>query len=229
MLFKSGLVTQVSGSIGGMTGSHNKGGYYFRARSIPTDPGTTYQTALRTFMAQLANLWGTTLTAPQRTAWEVYAANVTVPNPLGDQISLSGINHYIRSNMPRLQAGLPRVDDGPTTFDLGDFTQPSLTAGDATANEVDVTFDNTDAWANEDDAAMLLLSSREQGVTINFFKGPYRLAGSIDGDGVTPPTSPAAITSPFPLTAGNRLFAHYRVTRADGRLSQPFRTSGAIA
>ncbi|KKM06452.1 hypothetical protein LCGC14_1743870, partial [marine sediment metagenome] len=47
MLFKSGLITQGSGSIGGLTASHNRGGMYFRARTIPTNPATSFQTVVR--------------------------------------------------------------------------------------------------------------------------------------------------------------------------------------
>lgn len=229
MLFKSGLVTQISGSIGGMTGSHNRGGMYLRSRTIPTDPATTYQTVLRAYMAQLAALWTGTLTVAQRAAWDVYASNVTLPNPLGDEIHLTGLNHYIRSNLPRLQASVARVDAAPTTFDLGDFAPPTGITGDATANEVDVAFVDTDDWVDEDGAHMLVFSSREQNMSKMYFKGPYRYAGKIAGDSVTPPTTPAAITSPFALTADNAVFSMVRVSRADGRLSAPFRTKGACA
>jgi len=230
MLIKSGLVTQGSGSLGGMTMSHNRGGYYLRARTVPTDPASSYQTILRSYMSQLANLWVNELTPAMRAAWDLYAKNVTVLNALGDAISLSGINHYIRSNLPRLQAGLPRVDSGPTTFDLGDFTAPSAVVGTAGApGTIDVTFDNGDDWANEDDAAMLVFGSRPQNPTINFFKGPYRYADTIDGDSVTPPTSPANLNSAFTLTAAQLLYSLVRVSRADGRLSNPFRTSGDVS
>lgn len=228
MLFKSGLVTQASGSFGGLTASHNRGGMYLRARTIPTDPATEFQTVMRANMQSLANHWLGTLTPAQREGWATYAANVTLTGPLGDQINVSGMNMYCRSNLCILQAGMTRVDGFPTVFTLGEFTLPTAIAGDGTANEIDVTFLNTDEWANEDDAAMLVYGSREQNPTINFFKGPYRLAGTIDGDSVTPPTSPAAITSAFNLTADNYVHSMVRVVRADGRLSAPFRTRGII-
>lgn len=229
MLIKSGIMTQGSGSLGGITASHNKGGMYLRARAIPTDPASAYQTVMRQYMAQLANLWVNTLTADQRAAWETYAVNVTVPNALGDQINLSGLNHYVRSNLPRLQAGLVRVDDGPVVYNLGDFTTPGSFAGTDTGDLLGFTFDNTDAWANEDDAAMLLLGSRQQNQTINYFKGPYRYAGKVDGDSVAPPTSPASIASAFAIDAGTKVFGLWRVSRADGRLSAPFRDVGDVS
>jgi len=228
MKFKSAIITQASGSVGGLTFAHNQGGLYTRARSIPTDPGSSYQVAVRNIVGQLVAQWANTLSAAQRAAWAVYAENVPLTDVFGDPKYRSGINHYVRSNTPILQAGLSQVDDGPTVFSLPDMTAPSV-GFDATADEIDVTFDNTDDWANEDDAAMLVYCSRPQNASREFFKGPYRYAGKIDGDSVTPPTSPAAIALPFAVEAGHKVFALIRVVRADGRLSTPFRGSAIAA
>jgi len=225
-IFKSIIMPQASGSLGGIVFSRNKGGAYVRARAIPTNPNTAQQVVVRQAVGNLANLWSNTLTAAQRAAWKNYADNVPVVNALGDSIILTGLNMYTRSNVPIIQAGLTRVDAAPTVFNLGDYTEPSI-AIDATDDEIDVTFDNTDAWANEDDAAMLVYASRPVAASINYFKGPYRYAGKIDGDGATPPTSPAAISLPWAVEAGQKVFAKIAVVRADGRLSYPFR-GGAV-
>ncbi len=213
-----GILTLMSGSLGGITAARNKGGQYLRARVVPVDPGSPAQTTLRTIFASLNVAWQTILTQVQRDAWITYAANVTVVNRIGETVNLTGQNMYVRSNTPRVQAGFGRIDPGPTSFNLGEFTDVTIGIVGGTSN-IDVTFDNTDAWANEDDAIMMVLASREQAPSIQFFKGPYRFAGTIDGNSITPPTSPAAVTSDFPYTAGNRGFAQVRVSRADGRLS----------
>ena len=228
MLFKSALITSASGSIGGMTASHNKGGQYFRARTIPTDPATAAQVQIRNAQAQIAARWNDILTQLQRDAWNVYAANVTLPNPLGDQRNVSGIAMYSRSNVIRLQVDLAVVDDAPTIFSLPPFSDPSIAAFDALNEQVDIAFDNTDAWANEVGGAMLVYISRPQNPGIEFFKGPYRFAGSIIG-AVAPPVSPETITSAFPFVDGNKLFLQTRVVTADGRLSSRFRFRGVSA
>lgn len=225
MIFKSQFLQQASGSLGGVTYSHNRGGMYTRQRSIPTNPNSPQQQAVRAIFGSLSILWQSTLTSAQRSAWTDYAAVISWLNALGDGITLTGQQMYVRCNTPRIQAGLARVDDGPTVGNLGDYTNPSF-AYDSANSEMDVTFDNTDSWANEDDSAMLIYTSRQRAPTINFFKGPYQLAGIIAGDSVTPPTSPAAIAAPFVCAAGNRCFARAIVTRADGRLSEPFRGYG---
>lgn len=214
-----GIFTTMSGSLGGITAARNKGGQYIRARVVPVDPGTGFQTTLRTIFGSLAILWQTTLTAAQRTAWDTYAENVTVVNRIGETVNLTGLQMYIRSNVPRIQAGEARVDSGPTNFNLGPFTPMSMSVAGGAAI-LSLTFDNTDAWANEDDAVAIVLASREAASTINFFKGPYQFAGNIEGDGLTPPTSPASITSAFTYATGNKAFVQVRISRADGRLSQ---------
>ncbi len=213
-----GILTTMSGSLGGITAARNKGGQYLRARVVPVDPGSPAQTTLRTVFSALAVAWQTILTQANRDAWDTYAENVTVVNRIGETVNITGFNMYIRSNTPRVQAGFARVDAGPTSFNLGEFTDVSIAIVGGTS-DVDVTFDNTDAWANEDDAIMTVLTSREKAPTINFFKGPYRLGGAIEGDALMAPTSPAVIVSDFPYTAGNKGFAQVRVSRADGRLS----------
>lgn len=220
-LFRPSLGT-LNGSIADNVFARNAGGDYVRRRTIPTNPGTAFQQVVRQHMAYLNDRWQQTLTPTQRSAWEAYAESVQVVNRLGEAITLSGLNHFVRSNVPRLQSALSQVDDGPTIHTLPSFTSPTMTV-DAPLDEASIVFINTDDWANEDGAAMLWSFSRPQGQAINYFKGPYRYAGKIDGNGTTPPTSPAVISLPFPIEPGQKVFGFCRVSRADGRLSQSFR------
>lgn len=222
MKFKSALVTSVSGSIGGMTGARNKGGMYFRARSIPVNPATTYQVAVRNAMANLVVRWGDVLTQTQRDQWDTYAVNTPLVNALGDSVNRSGQQMFLRGNVVRLQQGLALADDGPPNYNLGEFTAPTFTI-DTANQEIDVAFTNGDDWANEDGSSMIVSVSRPQSAGTKFFKGPYRIAGKIDGDSVTPPTSPASIALPFPVVATDRVYVKVVVSREDGRLSSPFR------
>ena len=228
MKFKSVIIAQASGSIGGTTFSRNRGGAYVRNRSVPTNPASPQQVAVRATVADLTSAWLDTLTDAQRRAWETYAANVPLVDPLGEPRNVGGIAMYVRSNVPREQAGLARVDDAPTVFNLGEFTAPSFGTISAGAGTAEVNFEVTDAWVNEDDAVMGVLLSRGQNASINFFKGPYRFAGGILGDAATPPTSPATITLPFPVAEAQKVFGQFRVMRVDGRTSDPFRVGGTV-
>lgn len=221
MKFKSALVTQASGSTGGATFAHNQGGLYMRARSVPVNPSTAQQIVIRNAMATITNRWSSTLTATQRAGWDTYSTNVPIVGPLGDARKVGGLAMYVRSNNSRIQAGLTIVDAPPTTFTLGTFTLPTVSASAAT-QLLSVTFTNTDDWANAVGGAMLVYVSRPQSAGINFFKGPYRYAGKISG-AVSPPTSPQTFAVPFPVAAGQKLFVQVTVSRADGRLAAPFR------
>lgn len=219
MKYQSALLTAASGSIGGMTASHNRGGLYLRSRVIPTDPNTSQQQTLRAIVASLANVWANNLSAAQRAGWDLYAANVPVIDTLGNSINLSGINMFIRSLTPRVQAGQTVPPGAPTIFDKGSFT-PVTAISTAAGQTLEITFDVNDAWVAEDDAAMLVYVSRPQNPGINYFRGPYRLSLAIEGDSVTPPTSPASAPVPFPVVAGQKVFYRVQVTRSDQRLSQ---------
>lgn len=229
MKFKGTLIGEASGSISGITASHNRGGQYFRRRATPTNPNSTQQQAVRSLISQLTSLWNNGLTAGDREAWDLYAEAVPLTDKLGDPRNVGGLGMYIRGNVARLQSdatSLPRVDAGPMIYNLGDYTAPSIDDPDATAGTIDINFAATDEWANEDDSGMLIYVSRPQNATINYFKGPYRAAGVILGDATTPPTSPATITMPFEVVAGQRVFVRAVVSRADGRTSADFRGVG---
>jgi hypothetical protein len=194
---------------------------YQRARRTPTNPNSPEQAAVRAIVAALANLWTNTLSEVQRLTWDLYATNVQLTNKLGDPMNVTGLNMYVRSNTPRLQAAMTRIDTAPGVFNLGSFTNPTFVV-DAANEEVDVSFTNTDSWATAIGGAMLVFASRPQGAAINFFKGPYRFAGTIPG-AVVPPTSPATIALPFAVVPAQKVFLRVSVVQTDGRLSYPFR------
>lgn len=217
MKFRSQVYTAVSGSVGGLTYSHNQGGMYTRGRATPTNPATAQQQAIRNGIQLLTAAWGNTLTSTQRTAWDTYAFNTPTTDRLGEERKLSGINMYVRSNVPRLQSGLAALSAAPTTFGLAALTNPTV-SGVASTGVISVAYTNTDAWAGAVGGALLVYVSRPQSPGVTFFKGPYRYAGRVNG-ATTPPTSPGTVTSPFTLTAGQRVFVRVTCTNADGRLS----------
>lgn len=219
MKFKPVLGSELSGSMGGITASHNAGGAYFRNRVIPTNPGTSFQTAIRSFVGQLTSLWLNTLTSAERAAWDLYAGNVPLLDALGEPINVSGLNMYVRSNVPRLQGALPRVDVAPGVFNLGDFTPAGMSSLSAATQNFNVEFTEADDWVGEDNSSMLVYSSRPQNPSINYFKGPYRLAGQVAGEVAVPPTTPQAVGSAFPFVLGQVVHVRVQVSRADGRLS----------
>ncbi len=225
MLYKPMLGAEMSGSMGGITASHNSGGQYFRSRVVPTDPATAGQVAVRSAVATLASRWAAVLTEAQRDAWNVYAANSPMLNRIGESRTISGIAQFIRSNTPLVSQGFLPVDDGPLTYMLPTMTGTGITADSAT-NQFDLFFENTDSWAVSAGGRLLLYTSRPQNQSVNFFKGPYQFATAVAGNDPVAPTSPVtAIASPFAFAAGMKIFYQLRAFTADGRLSSPIRAS----
>lgn len=226
-----------SGSLRGITASHNKGGLYFRGRTVPTNPATSYQTAVRAQFGALAQIWSDTLTQMERDAWDAYAAAVSWVDSLGQNIQLSGVNHFVRANTPRLQAdamlgtSLGRIDTAPAVQELGvaPAVNSALLANDVGPPNVitiQVEWTNDASYTDPDTVLLFLAAGRNAG--IKFFKGPYILCGTELGTGAaitfdlfddTPNSSPYSDRFGQP-GVGQRIFGYLRATMADGRLSQ---------
>ena len=223
-----GGVADIRGSIGGTVFSRNRSGAIARNRTVPVNPASAKQTKIRSVMSVVRNAWYNTLTAAQRTAWDSYAEAVEVQNRLGESIKLTGWNHFCRSAACLLYNDLAIVADGPTEMALPEQDGTISITASAASGEISVAFDDEAAWLDETGSHLLVYASRGQAPTINFFKGPYQIAGTVDGDDSTPPTTPATITAPFTLIEGQKVFCQFRIVRADGRLSAPFRASCVI-
>lgn len=119
------VYAQASGSIGGVTYSHNRGGMYTRTRTTPVNPNTARQGEARANLAQSSSAWSNILTEPQRQAWTTYANATPVVNALGAQLILSGQQMFNKMMLPRLIGGLALVPAGPITAGLA--TTPVFT------------------------------------------------------------------------------------------------------
>lgn len=216
-------IADMRGSIGGTVFARNRAGATARNRTKPTNPNTGLQQVVRQIITLLTTAWSATLSVAQRSGWSAYAAAVAWTNSLGEQQFLTGFNMFVRSNSARLQAGLAQVLTGPVTMSLAE-NDPTLAATMvASSGNISLTFDNTLGWAHETGGALLVKVGSPVKVTRNFFAGPWRYAGKVLGNTTTAPTSPQTIACPFTVAAGQRIFVECRITRADGRLSNPFR------
>jgi len=209
---------QRSGRLGATIASHNRFGAYYRAGSIPVNPQTDRQVAIRNAVRNLAIAWQTELTQAQRDAWDVYAANVGWFDKLGQAVNLTGSNHYARTNTQLVALGFGRIDAAPTIMNIGQAESAlGCTASEAT-QQLSITFDDTKAWATEVGAYQHFFMGVPQNASIKFFGGPYRYIVSVAG--VTPAVSPKLATAPFPFAEGQRIWLRSRIMRADGRLSE---------
>lgn len=224
-----GGIVQMSGSIAGNTYARNRSGNYVRARTIPVNPNTQRQDVIRSAIAFLSDRWAATLTAPQRTAWNLYGDSVNMKNRLGETVKHSGYNHYIRSNAIRRQIGQALLDAGPVIFELP-AQDPSfgLTAQEDT-QLCYFTYDETMDWSTEDGSFLFLFEGKPQNAQRNFFKGPWRVTGAESG--IDPGGQSGAISRPtlWGIAEGQHQWGYGRISRADGRLSEKFEADCFVA
>lgn len=216
MLYKSALMAQASGSVGGLTASTNRGGAYFRRRSTPVNPRTPEQIAVRTGLSNIAGVWSQVLTQAQRDAWTLFGKNVPKVNVLGEARQQSGIAAFVAANTPRLQTGLPVVLDGPTTFVLPSTPVVTLAfTGTGASKALSISIANEGDYPT--DGNFLFYEGRPQSLGVSYFIGPYRFAAQ-ETIG-TPGWAPQVSTLPYPISANQRIYGYVRATLADGRLS----------
>lgn len=221
MLFSPGpLVSEARGSAGGTTASRNRFGQYLRQRAIPVNPDSPAQILARQRLNDLSTRFRDILTQAQRNAWNLYASNTVWKNKLGADVHLTGQNHFIRSNTVALQGELDSYDDGPTTFGIPDQEALWAVTASEASQEVSIayTFD-----VDVDNLLYAFFTGRPYSPSRQYYGGPWRLLGTIVGDATTPPTSPEAFTSPYPIAAGQKLAVYCRRLDVDGRLTEPFR------
>ena len=220
-LFKELLVADLSGKVGANVFSHNAGGKYVRVLAIPTNPNTPQQVTVRNAFALLTTQWFNILTVAQRQAWTVYAANVPVINRVGDSVNLSGLAMYVRNNTARTAVLSDPIFDAPTDFTNSVYLSQLPSNATEAGQTVDVPFGTsplTNPWANEAGSFLFVYVARPQNVSIRYFKGPYRFAGSQQGD-PSPPASPLTVSVPFAIVEGQKLFIRTVITQSDGRIS----------
>lgn len=218
-----GGITQMSGSIAGNVFARNRFGNYARARTTPTNPNTSAQQDVRSVIASLSEKWSQTLTAANRTAWNLYADNVAMLNRLGESIHLTGYNHYIRSNATRHRLAQGLANAGPVVFELPEHDPTfAITISEAT-QQVTAVYDSTRDWANENQGYLWLFQGTPQNAQRNFFDGPWLFCSSVLGVAGAPPASPAVRDLVKVCTEGQHVWFYARIERADGRISTPFR------
>lgn len=194
----------LSGSIGARTYSHNKGGPYIRRRGIPTTPASVKQTASRTILAYLSAYWSNTLTNTQRAAWNDRGATVLVPDTMGTMIALSGQQQFIALNARLIGAGSGLNASPPVTA-----TPPPLLTAVITPtapSSLSLAFTTTPLPAGERVAVWMSLPGLPG-------KSPNQAQARLVGYSAAAATSPAVLTTPYPMVTGQQF--NYWVTVMD--------------
>lgn len=131
-------IGQLSGSGGSTTASHNRYGSYLRNRTIPVNPNSVSQQAVRALFGGVAQAWRT-LTESQRTAWSDLAPNIPRVDALGQPYVLSGnalcmsVNSLLQATGQAVNYAAPALDSPPVMTALSVVADVNALAGmDAT-------------------------------------------------------------------------------------------------
>lgn len=220
-IYRSQIITAASGSVGGLTFLPSRGGMALRGKAIPTNPNTTRQSTIRILHAFLTSYWVERMSRTNRDKWAAFAAHTPTPNALGDPIDIGGIAAWIRTQLPRLQAGLNLRPVPPRRFIASTFTPTWPYTVDSFAQRLIWGFDTADEWVKDLYAAMFVYIGRPQNQSVHSYRGSFRFAGALLGHPFLPPTSPANLPLPFHARIGQKVFYRITVTQADGRYSRP--------
>lgn len=223
MRFRSQLLADASGSIGGATASKNRGGNYFRRRRAPVNPNTARQVEVRSTMAGLNQFW-MALTSPERAAWQTYADAVPpIDNGYGAVIR-TGQNQYLRSNIVRLQAGLTRIDAAPTTYNYG-VPVVAIHTPVFNVDSLAISFQFSLNVPTDEAGDVVWYISRPYAPSRNFYRGPFQFAKTLaiasSVDFVNESTNVSALASEYAPEQGAKSSIRAAIAYDDGRVSIP--------
>lgn len=217
------LTGPMSGKLGGMVASRNRGGQYFRRKAVPVNPDSNRQSAVRSNFATLISYWNNTLTPAERDSWSQWAANTPRIDSLGQTHVLTGQNAFVGCNSLQLLAGLPIIDENTGAYNRGE----SIVSTDgAFVNIPPVGIDLGVYYAASASANgnTMVFFGLPQNKSVNFYKGPYRY---VDIKPITQGTpyslSPIDdVDWPFVIPENVRLPVRLVNVFADGRYTDGF-------
>lgn len=207
------VVSDIRGSINGVTFGRNRAGLFARQRVVPVDPNTPAQVTARAIMAALAIAWRNTLSPAQRSAWNALGTTTVFKNSLGEDFNPSGIMLFVRSGALQTRAGQTILADPPVqaVVQLGQITMVH-TAGQG----IEVT-SVIGTEVTSGDAIAQKSTNLSQG--ISFFKGPFlqTLVWPVEDFAALP----VLVVPNSALLVSRRYFIRVRVIQDDGSATAP--------
>lgn len=162
-------VASISGSIGGTTFSHNRGGPYMRRRGIPVNPASARQLMRRAALGTISQNWQT-LTRPQQDSWTNWARQNPIVDTLGQSILMSGQQSYIKLNTRLFQYALAQLTLPPIIPAPDALATLTLTA-DIGLGNFEIAFTATPLAAN---TSVWVRAALINSAGVRFVKNRYR-------------------------------------------------------
>ena len=124
----SALVGDVRNKLNGSVASKNRYGSYFRTKTTPVNPQTSFQQSARQILGNISSAWRG-LTESQRQSWIAGTVNFPFTDIFGDTMTLSGQALFVKLNSNLEKLGLPRIETAPLP---SSFEEVAIESGSAT-------------------------------------------------------------------------------------------------
>lgn len=217
MLFRGSFVSDVRGSLGGITASRNRAGNYLRARVKPTQVPSDPRSRARADLGSQASAWQA-LTSVQRDAWNDVATVWTSVNRIGESIKLSGFGWFCKANASLALGGQAAVTAPPTTIPSTELHPPTALVLDISAHSLTASVDSGDPWAGSATARLLVFITQGQNPGRASPSGGFTFVAAFPGN-ASPVTAITTATLPVALTTGRVYFVRFVAVDALGRVS----------
>lgn len=198
----SALVAGMRNKLNGSVASRNRYGDYFRNKTTPVNPQTTYQQNVRAQFGNLSAAWRG-LTQAQRNTWLAAGENFHgYKDAFGDEMKLSGNALFISLNQNLLNTGNSQIDTAPFPVETQFLENFALSAAGAPGATVEMT------WTNVISAGVTALVYAAANVPpgIKFVKNRLRLIAT-----------PVLTSTPHDITAD--LIARFGTLIANTRIT----------
>lgn len=170
------IITDIQGSIGGITFQHNRSGKIARLRPKTHKNPTPAQIDSQVILAGMLNEWQQ-LSSAQQTDWNDFADLHTKTNMFGDVKTLSGLNWFCSINISRNYISLGSLIVPPA------YVLPvAVPAYNVTVNQTKIEINLTAPFDCTNDA-LLIRATGPIPNTTDKFRGQWRLL-SYEGVGV---------------------------------------------
>lgn len=210
-----------SGSQAGTTRSHNRFGQYARTRSIPVNPRSTQQGAVRARLSANAAAWRA-LTAGQRAGWSDLAISMNRSDSLGQSYNLTGFLAYVSVNNNLVAAGQGTISAAPALSTPSTILTAVITL---TAASMSIAYTPTPMPTG---TYLFSYVSPQRSAGRNF-EGDFRLLAVSAAAAASPAVLLTAYTAKFGVpVVGNKIFFSFR-SMFGGFLSGPLTTSAIVA
>lgn len=168
------FMADARGKVAGTVFSRNRGGAYTRTKVTPNNPQTSYQTAVRQRLANLAASFKA-LTLSQINSWNTAVDNFISTNVFGNSYRKTGLQLFIGLNSIRQILGQTNLTTPPLPQSVEEVTVTIATLN-STTFDIDLSsLPNTRYYMIE--------ATANQSPGKNFFKNQYRLIDFTVGTG----------------------------------------------